>query len=597
VTFKLHRRQFLSWTSGTLLSLTTPRIFSSPLQTSATQSSSSCWLDVCGAFVVEDSDLGVHSEIVLTSDTFVGRKGFEDGLDKTDYEIYLYDSSGNPIGKDGVAWQRTVPAMQTTVVRTADLIGPGKKFWGGVKVRLRPASREPMHASDLFSSAFVRWRTADSFDNVHANPDPLEWQRSDTFFYSMPFPPLGEYNGIFSLFNPYTIPSTGLITLYSDLGVASHEIPYLLQPHSSLLLDLRKGKLINQPDSAFRLTPTATAERTPSGFGEKGGTIAITNQKGSVKNFGYLVTRSEGRQRFSVEHPIHQQTDKPLPVQAPFDAEGRFKAKNILYTPLVFHSHRIGSLTLRSRFHFSSGAPVEEALWLKPLITAVDGTVKWQPTPERGFPQSVSPTKIERGALRLATCQSCILDTAELDLGDDFAGGLALAVAPNTNHTLMKVEIAVSPWEAHAFTHFRPGLRSARLYQQSQPRGGLGTDYVVTNARLERSGRQLRRDELIGVINIDDKGVVGEPVLEVFGSGGLLERIKLGKVPAFGASHLLLSELLSTKSESIDLTLRLVDDQATLLMSVVHLDYVRKDLALDHGSDRFSTFNEFRCSK
>jgi len=43
-----------------------------------------------------------------------------------------------------------------------------------MKIRLRPRGREPMPASDLFSSAFVRWQTKPSFDNVHANPDPLQ---------------------------------------------------------------------------------------------------------------------------------------------------------------------------------------------------------------------------------------------------------------------------------------------------------------------------------------------------------------------------------------------------------------------------------------
>ena len=32
-----------------------------------------------------------------------------------------------------------------------------------------------------------------------------------------------------------------------------------------------------------------------------------------------------------------------------------------------------------------------------------------------------------------------------------------------------------------------------------------------------------------------------------------------------------------------------------LILSVIHLDYVRSDIALDHGSDRFSTFNDFDC--
>lgn len=103
------------------------------------------------------------------------------------------------------------------------------------------------------------------------------------------------------------------------------------------------------------------------------------------------------------------------------------------------------------------------------------------------------------------------------------------------------------------------------------------------------------RDEVIGVINIDDKGLSGRPALEVFTSSGLLTRIDLGEVPPFACRHYLLSELSSGKIGPHDLNLRLVDERATLLMSVVHLDYVRHDLAMDHGSDRFSTFNDYSC--
>ena len=71
--------------------------------------------------------------------------------------------------------------------------------------------------------------------------------------------------------------------------------------------------------------------------------------------------------------------------------------------------------------------------------------------------------------------------------------------------------------------------------------------------------------------------------------------VPLGKVPAFSCRHYLLSNLLSGKITTNDLSLRLVDEQATLLMSVIHLDYERRDIAADHGSDRFSTFSEFTC--
>jgi hypothetical protein len=211
------------------------------------------------------------------------------------------------------------------------------------------------------------------------------------------------------------------------------------------------------------------------------------------------------------------------------------------------------------------------------------------------LPEAISARQIERGVIKLGGMQSCMLDCAQLSLPKTFSGALSLAVAPTTNHTLMKIEISVKEWGAHAFTHFRPGLQSARGYQASSPRGGLATDYIASGARVERNGNRIVRDEVIGVMNIDDKNNSGRPVLEIFTSNGLLTRVDLGEVPGFACRHYLLSELSSGKIGPHDLSLRLVDERATLLMSVVHLDYVRRDLALDHGSDRFSTFNDYSC--
>ena len=159
----------------------------------------------------------------------------------------------------------------------------------------------------------------------------------------------------------------------------------------------------------------------------------------------------------------------------------------------------------------------------------------------------------------------------------------------------MKVEVVASEWNARAFTHFRPGLAAARAYQKPASRAGLGTDYIVAGARLSADERRIIRDEIIAVINIDDKNITGHPTLEVFTSAGLKTRVRLGEVPAFGCRHYLLSALVSEKIGPNELSLRLVDEQATLLMSVLHLDYERRDIAADHGSDRFSTFAEFTC--
>jgi hypothetical protein len=598
----LKRRSFLALFPGALASAafiplldSCPKALAqSPAQRETKFTTAACWLDVAAPFIVEDADIGLHSEIVLTSDTFVGAKGYEDGADATEYEIYLYDADGKAVGADGLARRLVVPAMQMTVLSVREILGDSRKFWGGMRIRLRPKGRQPMHASDLFSSAFVRWKTAASFTNVHANPDPLEWQRPDKFFYSMPFPPLSEYESVFSLFNPYAEHSRGAITLYDQLGSKLKEVSYELKPHSSLLFDLRQGNFVNDARSGF-ISSGARNHRDEKLLSSGGGTIAITNQQGAVKGFGYLLIKRAGTSRFSVEHPIHQAPFKPVTAPAPFDGAGRFKARNILYTPLLFRSKRIGGVTLESRFHFSSGAPLEEFLWINPFITDSNGTVAWQVTAETKLPETISATQIERGAIKLGGMQSCMLDCADLPLPKTFSGGLSLAVAPTTNHTLMKVETSVKEWGAHAFTHFRPGLQSARGYQAAPPRGGLATDYIASGARLERSGNKIVRDEVIGVMNIDDKATIGHPVLEVFTNTGLLARIDLGEVPGFACRHYLLSELSSGKIGAHDLSLRLVDEHATLLMSVVHLDYVRRDLALDHGSDRFSTFNDYSC--
>ena len=178
---------------------------------------------------------------------------------------------------------------------------------------------------------------------------------------------------------------------------------------------------------------------------------------------------------------------------------------------------------------------------------------------------------------------------------ENFSGGISLAVSPDSTHTLMKMEVRVPEWGAHAFTHFRPGLRAARGYQKPKQRGGVATDYITSGARLERRGKEILFDEFVAVMNIDDKGIEGRPSLELFTSSGLLTRIPLGSVPGFACRHYLLSELAPSLSKSGALTMRLVDEEATLLMSTVHIDYGRRDIALDHGSDRFSTLLDYGC--
>ena len=581
---------------------------------------SSCWLDVVAPFIVEDTERGLHSEVVLTSDTFVGTRGYADGSDATEYEFYLYDADGRAVGSGGVAAKLKAPAMQTTVIPVRDLIAPNKSFWGGLNIRLKPLGREPMHTTDLFSSAFIRWQTGSSFDNVHANPDPLQWQKSSSFYYSMPFPPLSEYECTLGLFNPYGVRSVGLIALRDNSGRKLVEIPYDLKPRASGIFLLNQGRLGQDAFEAFGLTAARdlrvksttelneqsvsmhhAARSEPISEGNKpltesGGMLMITNQEATMKSFAYLIIKKTGRERFSVEHPIHQPITKPRPSVVPFDAEGRFKAKNILFSPLLFRAKRIGAITLESRFHLSTGLPYEEALWFAPYAVDSKGSVPWVASKDDKLSAQLPPSQWERGAIRLGTEQSCVLDFARLGLNEGFAGGLCLAIAPDSTHTFMKVEVRVPEWGAHAFTHFRPGLRAARGYQAPKQRGGLATDYLTSGARFERRGNEVLFDELICVINIDDQAIQGTPMLELFGGNGLIKQINLSPVPAFGCCHFLLSDLIKQTQSIERMSMRLTDEKTTLLMSIVHLDYTRRDIALDHGSDRFSTFTDYNCS-
>ena len=594
---RIKRRSFLSLVSqavaGTaLVPLVWPTTRTARSQTSNTPETDSCWLDVCAPFIIQDATAGIDSEIVLTSDNFIGARGYADGSDATEYQIYLYDSEGRPFGDGGVARSLTAPAMQTTVIPVRELVGAKTSFWGGMRIRLRPRTRTPTHASDLFSSAFVRWKSRNSFTNVHANPDPLQWQRPDSFFYSMPFPSLAAYDCIYSIFNPYDELSAGTLTLYDHLGSKLKELPYELKPHSSALVDLRTGNYTSGIKEFFTGQDSSRNRHHSLDGGGNGGTIAVTNRRGSVKNFGYLLIKQSGGPKFSIEHPIHQPPFNPAPAKVPFDTSGKFKAQNILYTPLVFRSKKIGGITLDSRFYLSSGAPVEEVLWLSPFITDGNGQVAWQAGEATKLPASIPEKQTEHGAIKLGGQQSCIVDCSRLELPKGFSGGLSLAITPLSNHTLMKVEVAAAEWNATAFTHFRPGLAAARSYQKPQHRAGLATDYIVAGASLIPK----KRDEVVAVINIDNKNIAGNPTLEIFSSRGLTASVRLGEVPAYACRHYLLSELVSERIEPHDLSLRLVDEQATLLMSVLHLDYDRRDIAADHGSDRFSTFTEFTCS-
>jgi hypothetical protein len=601
------RREFISLLSSSVAGFaSTPLVpLNQPIKSQAADSQPSgspsspagpCWLDVCAPFIVEDDERGIHTEIILTSDTFVGSRGYEGDAYGTDYEIYLYDAAGKAMGLEGVVRKLTVLAMRTTVINARELIGGVKSFWGGMKIRLQPRGPEPMHASDLFSSAFVRWQTESSFDNVHANPDPLQWQRAEGFYYSMPFPALAEYICTLALFNPYGGRSAGNISLFDRDGGKAITKRYDLKGYSSLLLCLNNGSFADEPSEVFGKAVAKKAKKLEAQVLSRGGLLAVTNDSQTMKSFAYLLIRQPNRPRFSVEHPIHQNVFTPRPETPPFDSSGNFKAKNVLYSPLVFNAKKVGAISLESRCLLGTGLPIERVQWFYPFVTDADGAIQWDAKKDPKLSELLPISQYRQGVIRLPAEQSCELDFTRLALKGNFSGGISLAVNPDTTHTLMKVEVRVPEWGAHAFTHFRPGLQAARAYQKPKQRGGIVTDYITSGARLERRGNELLLDELIAVINIDDQGIEGQPILELFGSSGWLTRIALGSVPGFACRHYLLSDLTPRHGKYGPLTLRLVDEHAALLMSILHIDHVRRDIALDHGSDRFSTLLDYNCS-
>jgi hypothetical protein len=324
--------------------------------------------------------------------------------------------------------------------------------------------------------------------------------------------------------------------------------------------------------------------------------IAVTNDRNAQKNFGYLLIKRPTRRKFSIDHPIHEQVFTPDVEKKPYDASGKFAAKNVLFSPLLFRGSRFADITFESRYHLSTGLPLEETMWFSLFATDADGNVPWLSAKDTKLQTVLPPSQFENGFIKLRAAHSCVLDPVKLSFSEGFCGSLSLAVAPNSTHTLMKVEVLVPEWGAHAFTHFRPGLRSARSYQKPKQRESLATDYIISGARVEqRNGRKLF-DEIIAVMNIDDSGVYGSPELEIFDARGFLTRVQLGPIPGFATRYFVVSEIVKKLSSHSTLNLRLVDKEATLLMSAVHLDYERQDIALDHGSDRFSTFLEYGCS-
>jgi len=42
-------------------------------------------------------------------------------------------------------------------------------------------------------------------------------------------------------------------------------------------------------------------------------------------------------------------------------------------------------------------------------------------------------------------------------------------------------------------------------------------------------------------------------------------------------------------------TVRMTVESAMMIVSALHIDYEKHDIAMEHGSDRHSTYQDFKC--
>jgi hypothetical protein len=557
----------------------------------ALSSNGNCWMNVCIPFVVEDPAKKLHTEIILTSASFDGVEGYKDKAFGADYELYVYDFAGNAQQVDGAkkVARLSVPAMHTTLVKLSDLLTAREPFWGSMKIRAWAKGKTPTFVSDLFSAAYVRWSFADSFDTLHAHPDPPQIEEPEKYFSSMPFPSLEEYAATLCLFNPYERPSAGRIVVYGADGREAIEQPYKLAPRNSTLFDLNAGTLTTDPESLL------TRATGPGGDIKKGGSIVIENDESTVKNFAYMIIRGKTGNSLSAEHTIHQGNYPIDRSSSPFGADQSFKAQGWLYSAFVFNDKNIGGLNLASRVYLSAGRPLKDEIWLLAYTNDVDGKTRWT-TKDDELAFLLPSGFHNRGAVRLKPFQSCAIDFERLQLARGFAGGIGVASSVKTSHVLMKIEVRVNNWGTRAFSHFRPGSRSARALQNINSRGGLVSDYIVTGAMMKRTSSAVEADCLVGLFNMEEDHT-GNPTIEAFDSNGFVARKELGKLSSLACKHIMLSDIFPemAREGAGPLTLRLIDGNAAVIMSALHIDYRRKDVAIDHGSDRFSTFIDHPC--
>jgi len=378
------------------------------------------------------------------------------------------------------------------------------------------------------------------------------------------------------------------------LGRTVAECPYVLRPHQSKLHTVADLAGVGTPGEALAITPLAEPRL------KDGGVIVIHNDSERVP-FAYTFMKGRQGDSFTVEHPLHFSADAPMkPARAtPYGPKRSFPAQALIYTPMFFRGLRLGPLQLESRVYLSSSRWVEAALWKLPFVTTSDGRIAWVSNQDDRFADRVQPSGVtDQGLLRLTEFQSCRIAAQDLPLPDGFSGGFGAACIPKTSHSLNKVEVRAVNWGRVAFTHFRPGGAVAKSYRQVDARGNLASDYIVSGAHIIGGPGNRKRDCLLSLMNIEfEDDVTGVPMLQLFGPGGLVAERQLDAFAPLACRHLLLSELFpeAQSDAAHPFTVRMVVPSAMMIVSALHIDYERRDIAMEHGSDRHSTFQDFKC--
>lgn len=586
--FTIDRRAFLSGLAGSVFAAQAEPQYPSTLNPApAAPNSETCWLDVAAPFVVVDPEQQLSTDILLTATCFPGIEGFRESRYATEYQMLLFDHTGKDVKLDN-AGKLEIPAMRPKLVRVGELVGRDA-FFGGLKLRVAPSPHQVPRAGDLFSAGFVRWNLPGNFDNVHAHPAAPQ-QVIGRFNYSMPFPALSEYHCAFALFNPNEEPSHGRIRVVDRLGRTVVEKPYELRTHQSMLYSMSDLRNAASPGELLAIAPLNEPRL------QDGGVIAIHNDSERVP-FAYTFMKGRQGNSFTVEHPLHFSADAPVkPARAtPYGPKRSFPAQALIYTPMLFRGLRIGELQLESRVYLSSSRWAEAALWKLPFVTTAEGRIAWVSNQDDKFAGRVQPSAVtDQGLVRLTEFQSCRIAARDLPLPEGFSGGFGAACIPKTSHSLNKIEVRAVNWGRVAFTHFRPGGAVAKGYRQVDARGNLASDYIVSGAHLIRK----KRDCLLAIMNIEfEDDFTGTPHLELFGPNGLVAERRLDDFPPLACRHLLISELFpeAQSDPAHPFTVRMTVEKAMMIVSALHIDYEKRDIALEHGSDRHSTFQDFKC--